>query len=229
MAEEPEVIREQMERTRASLSEKLKALEQHVAGAVQGATDAVAETVGTVKETVQATVSTVKENVQATAKTVQEAFDISLQFQRRPWLMLGGSMLVGYMAGTMLQRRRAPRVQSTAAAVCAGPIAGKHHEASQAHTSEPEHGTFHEAGWMDKLSAAVEPELAKLKGLAIGATMGVLRDMVAKSVRGEMGGKLRGIIDDATERLGGRPIEQPILPMEESKASYGPSCTAGIG
>jgi phosphate uptake regulator len=74
MDDSPEVIRLQMEETRASLSEKLETLEQQVVGTVQDARAAVTDTVETVKEAVHETVETVK-----------DTFDIGAQMQRHPW------------------------------------------------------------------------------------------------------------------------------------------------
>ena len=62
MEDAPEVIRQQMEDTRASLSEKLESLEQQVVGTVHDARDAVADTV----------------------QSVKDAFDIKLQTRRHP-------------------------------------------------------------------------------------------------------------------------------------------------
>ena len=83
--ENEDVIREQMEDTRTSLTEKLETLESQVASTVQGATTNVAETVEAVKETVEAvkdtvqqTVTTVKESVEETICAVKETVQDSL-------------------------------------------------------------------------------------------------------------------------------------------------------
>src|SRR4051812_17988281 len=81
--EEAERIRQQMNETRADLTEKLEVLEQQVVG----------------------TVETVKESV----NTVQHVFDLKYQMQERPWAIMAGAaavgLLVGYSTGRHVPRR----------------------------------------------------------------------------------------------------------------------------
>jgi hypothetical protein len=46
----------------------------------------------------------------------------------------------------------------------------------------------------------------KLKGLAIGAALGVARDAVTKSLPGNYAPQLGEAFDDMTKRLGGKPV-----------------------
>jgi hypothetical protein len=98
MDNQPEVTREDLDETRASLSEKLETLEQQVVHSVHGATNAVNETVASVKDAVHDTVATVK-----------ETFDLPLQVRRRPWVMVGGSIALGYFGCYLLRRRDSDR------------------------------------------------------------------------------------------------------------------------
>jgi hypothetical protein len=82
MAEEPEVIRRQIEQTRSSLTEKLETLEAQV------------------KETVEAVTSTVK--------SVKRAIDVERQVREHPLAMTGGALLFGVAAGYVLTARRGP-------------------------------------------------------------------------------------------------------------------------
>lgn len=120
MDSESQVIREQMDQTRASLTDKLEELENKVMGSVQGASNAVRETVEevmhtvesvketvhdtveTVKGTVQETVDTVKGSVSDTVDTVRETFDIQHQVDKHPWMMMAGATAVGFIAGTLM-------------------------------------------------------------------------------------------------------------------------------
>jgi len=214
--ENEELIRHQMEDTRTSLTEKLETLEQQVVATVQEATSAVSETVATVKEsveetvtsvkdTLQDTVSTVKDSVEGTVSAVQDgvknALDIPAHVDRYPWFMMGGSVVLGYALGTMFSPRRPPT---------ATPRAGSPRSSSRTH-----HGNGGvrdgRAGsspapvsWVRALG--LEPELAKLKGLALGAALGTVREMVIKAVPEEMGHQLKDIIDNVTQKLGGQPI-----------------------
>src|SRR5262249_47026222 len=102
MDDKTEVICHNIEETRSALSDKVEALEEQVVDTVQGTTSAVAETVDTVKEAVQETVEQVRETVQGTVEAVKETFDIRLQYERHPWLMFGGSVGLGFLAGKLL-------------------------------------------------------------------------------------------------------------------------------
>jgi uncharacterized protein YjbJ (UPF0337 family) len=229
MAEDPEVIRAQMEQTRASLTEKLEALESQVVGTVQEATSAVADTVETIKEAAQETVGTVKDTVHDTVESVRETFDVRLQFQRRPWFMVGGSVLLGYLAGSLVDgrgRRRRRPLMGNAAAPSSNRVAEPPRELMASAPPRPvSNGLGH------KLSEALQPELERLKGIAIGALIGIVRDVTASSINGEVGDQLREAFDNVTERLGGRTFKQPILPELEqglSKREGPPDRAEGI-
>ena len=111
--ENEDVIRDQMEDTRTSLSDKLESLEQKVASTVAGATSSVTDTVDSVKETVKETVNSVRDTVQGTISAVQDtvhkgvdavkhAFDIRGHVEHYPWLMFGGSVLTGFALGSLI-------------------------------------------------------------------------------------------------------------------------------
>jgi hypothetical protein len=114
--ENEDVIREQMEDTRTSLSDKLEKLEQKVVTTVEDTTSAVTDTVMAVKETVQdttsavtdtvaqvkdsvaETVSTVSDTVKGGLTSVRDFFSIS----KNPWVGMGGSILAGFLASKLL-------------------------------------------------------------------------------------------------------------------------------
>src|SRR5262249_39701668 len=92
MAEEPDVIRQQIDETRESLTEKLETLEGQVKDAVSTVTDTietvkstVENTVESVKSGVENTVETVKSSLSDTVDTVKETFDLSRHVDRHPW------------------------------------------------------------------------------------------------------------------------------------------------
>jgi uncharacterized protein YoxC len=118
VAEEPEVIQEQMEETRSALADKLGALTEKITGTVEGVQETVQETVesisGTVEsvqeavshtvEAVSETVENVGETAQAAVENVKEAFNFPKQFDNHPWLFVGGSILLGFVGGKLLLR-----------------------------------------------------------------------------------------------------------------------------
>jgi ElaB/YqjD/DUF883 family membrane-anchored ribosome-binding protein len=214
--DEPEVIRQQMEETRASLTEKLETLEQQVVDTVQGATTAVTETVESVKEAVQETVETVKDTFQGTVETVKDTFDLRRQVDQHPWLMVGGAAALGYAAGSLLPRAETGRRDFRHHASLLHSNGGvRRHAADEA--IPPPQARPAEPSRLSSLAGTFGPEIDRLKGLAIGALMGLVRDMVARSAPPSLSSQLTDVMNDFTLKLGGQPLRGSIL--EESARS----------
>lgn len=98
MDDTPEIIRQQMGETMLQLSEKLETLQQQVTETVQSTGTAVNATVGAVQETVE----TVTGAVQHAVHSVSNAFDLKRQIHQHPWLVIGGSVALGYLASELL-------------------------------------------------------------------------------------------------------------------------------
>lgn len=100
--ESPELIEKQMEQTRASLTDKVVALEQQVVGTLHTATS----TVETVRHMVHDTVSSVKTGVQDSIHGLKdglrEALDVRPTIQSHPWAAVGGATAVGFVTGLMV-------------------------------------------------------------------------------------------------------------------------------
>jgi len=187
--ENEDVIREQMEETRTSLTEKVEALEQKVVNKVQETTEAVAETVTTVKESVQESVETVK-----------HWLDIKGHVQEHPWAMVGGSLAVGFVAGALVPEKVSV-VEALAPA--ASPKKLHHNGGSVRRTQQAVPAT----SWLSQF----EPELAKLKHLALGAALGTIREMISSNLPPEMGHQVRELIDNVTTKIGGEPLPSSDL------------------
>ncbi len=220
---EPEVIREQMQETRTALTEKLDTLQQKVADTVESITTPVTETVQTVKEAVSDTVESVKETVSGTVETVKETFDLSRQVERHPWPMMLGSFATGFLLGKILPSpfEREWTAGRASDDVAAGMSAAGHphngfHRALDRREMERElekeeapraEGPGLLSGLADKFSG----ELDQLKGMAIAAGVGLVRDLITQSVHGEMGDRIKGWMDHLTESLGGKPFREPLV------------------
>src|SRR5579885_2433435 len=110
--ESPEVIEHEMEQTRASLTDKVAALEQQVLGTIQNASDTVSNIVDTVKTVVPETLTSVKdtltESVSEVSEKVRSAFDVSQHTRDYPWAMVGGSTALGFVTGLLVFGRSTP-------------------------------------------------------------------------------------------------------------------------
>jgi ElaB/YqjD/DUF883 family membrane-anchored ribosome-binding protein len=197
MENEAALIRQQMTETRTALTEKLETLEEEVAAKVKGTTETVAETVETVKDAVQDTVSTVKETVESTVETVKDTFDVPRQVERHPWVMFGGAVALGFVGGKILERLSAPPVGYAAASYL--PPAP---ESAASYPAPAPSGP----GLGSQLFETLKPALSKLGGLAIGATAGLVGEMIRDAAPEQLRPKLNEVIDDVTLALGGTPV-----------------------
>jgi len=232
MEDHPEVIEKQMAETRAALTEKLEALESKVADTmsattdvVQDATDVVSGTVETVKETVEAvkesvqdTVEAVTESVQSTVRSVGEAFNLTLQTERHPWLVFGGSVVLGCVTGWALSppRRREEHVSShKGEGTRHGPK--KHSNGASAQRAAPksEPQPAKDAAFNSSLGWLGE-QLSGLRNLAVSALLGTIRDMARRSVPESIGNRIAEEVDAITTRMGAQPIQGQVLSGEKS-------------
>jgi len=239
-----------MEETRVSLTDKIETLEntlkdtvqqtlhtatdtvENVTGDVQetveNVKDAVAGSVEAVKETVQETVESVKETVHSTVESVKEAFNLRRHVERHPWAMLGGALALGFLGGRLLsgaQRRRQSRRShrdehafsgsDTAANVFAPTQAPERRQEAEQQPEEQK------PSWLGQIGENFGEELSKLKGLALGATFGVLRDMLATSIPEQMKPQLTDVINNVTTKLGGRVFQGPVFETNEDESNQG--------
>jgi ElaB/YqjD/DUF883 family membrane-anchored ribosome-binding protein len=220
MADEPEpqVIRQQMEVQRAALDEKLETLENRIVATVENAREAVAETVTSVKEGFRDSVDSVKDTVETSVHAVQDTFDLPAQVERHPWAMFGGAVAVGFVAGCVLNRTGA----SPAATVAAGPLSAAGPAPSSVsraapawqHPSEkqvPSAPPAPRESWADNLARMFAPEFQKLKSLAVGALMGVVREMVSDPLPDQMRPQAAEFFDNITTKLGGEVVAREAV------------------
>jgi len=202
--ENEELIREDMEKTRESLTEKLETLEKKLVDSVQGATSAVKETMSSVKETMHEGVESAK-----------AAVDIPAHVEKQPWLMLGGSVLAGYILGTLLENRKQPdalpppQPQPFKSSQQHGPGNG-HSKREKRETPAPQPKR---ESWF----AMLEPEVNHIKGLALGVALGTVREMLTEQVPPHLADELRGVIDAVTKKVGGEPLPAADFEFAKSK------------
>jgi len=247
--DDPEVIRRQMEVQRASLAEKVEALEQKMVQTVQStletvqtAKDAVTETVETVKDTVQSSVESVKDtftssvesvkdSVHSSVESVKDTLNVEHQVEQHPWAMFGGSVVLGFLGGLLINKltepnRRFPdhpqslytgaeswsRPQPSASSYA--PSSSRFTGSTEAPAQQPAASSTPvqpEHPWLAELSQTFAPEIQKVKGLAIGALVGAVRDLVAQSVPEQFRPQLNEVMDNMTTKLGGEPVQPQFL------------------
>src|SRR5579871_1261930 len=104
-------IRGQMDETQSQLSDKLESLKHHVSETVQATGASVNATIRAVQETV--------ETVTGAVHSVSNALNVPRQIDRHPWLALGGSVVLGYLAAELLDRsKNSAQRAETAMASC---------------------------------------------------------------------------------------------------------------
>jgi len=196
MASETEVIREQMEGTRTALAEKVGLLEAQVTEKMQQASTTVADTVESVAETVD----NVKETVEGTVQAVKHTFDLQWHADHHPWLLVGGSVVLGLLGGRILRgpserpRSRGRTREAPPAALPAPPPPAPPAAETKPQSSAP--------GLLGRLGQ----EIGDLKQLGIGMALGVLREVVIRAVPAKVGPMLSDAVNSLTEKLGGKPL-----------------------
>jgi len=243
--DEMEVTKRQMEETRASLAAKLDTLESKVTETVQGATDAVntvkstvestvetvkesvEDTVSGIRDTVQGTVSGFKESVQDTVQSVKSAFDLEAHYQQHPWLMIGGSVALGFVGGMILHpapsapaASELPRTTGFGGSLNTGnttssPTAGNGHgHRSKKHDSQ--RSASKESGWIHSLMAQVSPEIDMLKNMAVSSLLNMAEEWITPNIPPAIKPQFKEMMGDITTKLTGSP------PKEHETASKAP-------
>jgi len=216
MDPEPEVIREDIEETRSNLTEKIEILEKEVIGGVKDAREAVADTVETVKDKVETTVENVKDTIQDTIQSVKDTFDLRRQMDAHPWVFVGAAAGAGFLLGALVP----PPRRLAHAGSYSGPGTFRESLSSLAGgpQGEPRHAD-HGPSVFTTLWQQFQPEVQQLKGLAIGAGIGLLRDMLKDSIPPSLSPQIENVLSNITTKLGGEEIRGPILPEDGSHES----------
>lgn len=197
MDQKSDEMKLEIDKTRSDLTEKLETLENEVLGTVHSVTSTVEETIDNVKETVQETVQTVKRN-----------FDLRYQVEQHPWPMVGGSVAAGFVAGCLMgEVRRGRQGQSYQPETYPSPS----YASSPSRPQEAAPPAERQPGVLDHLMHQFEPEIRKVKEMAIGTVFGLVRDMLKQAVPAALAAKVGEVFDSATTKLGGQPVSGPVV------------------
>jgi ElaB/YqjD/DUF883 family membrane-anchored ribosome-binding protein len=189
--ESPELIEQEMAATRASLTNKVAALESTVIGTLQQAATAVQETVQTVKSAVTDTTATVKTALSDTSSTVKdtlkgsvdtvsegvkEMFDVKTHVRDNPAAALGLAAAAGFVTGLLVFRKEQPAVPAVSTA---------HGFASTAYTPAPPAAapaTARRPGWVDDLFEMFGEEAKKIGTQALTTLAAAIRQNIDTEV-----------------------------------------------
>jgi ElaB/YqjD/DUF883 family membrane-anchored ribosome-binding protein len=223
-------IRSQMDETRTSLTEKLEKLEQKVTDTVQGTVQqmqgtvqSVGDTVENVKHAVVDTVQNVKTSVQDTVHAVGEALSISHHVERHPWAMVAGATALGFVGGYILMQksgdaRAEEKFRHLAASQ--GRVPASQYDSSSHFAPEipsprvATSATTHDmrgSGHSNAFAEWLKPAASQVQSLAVGAALGLMRDMLVRAVPKPMSGQVTELVDGLTSSLGGQVIRGSLL------------------
>jgi len=192
---------------REAMADKIERLESQVTEKVDEATSAVTHAVDTVTGTVQTSVD-----------TVRDFFDVRSHVNHYPWAMLGGSVALGMLGGYLLPKpghtngfswrtsgsSTPPYLREPARTYEAPGLTRRAEEPSS------------RSSWLGDLKTQLEPELVKLRTLAVGTLLGLVRDALVEASPDPLKQELHGIMDKLTTKFGGEPITGPILSSTEN-------------
>jgi ElaB/YqjD/DUF883 family membrane-anchored ribosome-binding protein len=174
-----DVMREQIDQTRSSLTEKLETLEADVKETVENAREAVEGA----REAVQETISSVTETVHDATETVKRNLNLEYQVNRHPWAMLGLSLVSGVALGVFLGgRMKADRrvAQRLSAAPVEPPERAERASAPARSPLTPEKPN--RPGFMNKLTSQFSAEFEEAEDLVITTLVGVFHNVAKKSI-----------------------------------------------
>jgi ElaB/YqjD/DUF883 family membrane-anchored ribosome-binding protein len=175
-------MREGIHNTRADMADKLEALENRMIGTVQSA-----------QETVQDSIQSAKDAV----ASVKRTFDIKHQVEEHPWAMVGGCVLAGLAVGYYIPSR-SPRVSSIPEIV------------PESDNADPPPTPPAPAAPPPSLLEPFQDEIDKVKGMAIGFVMGLVRDSLKVSAP-QLAPNIDQLMNGLTTKLGGTTVD-PLTP-----------------
>jgi len=219
MEDQNESILKDMEQTRTALTEKLEALEttvtekvQPVTQAVERVTEAAADIVTNVKETVQGVTEKVEETIQSVAST----FSLKRHTEEHPWLVFSLSATAGCMLGSFLGTRSSGRKRFSGQ-FSAFPREKHEKGGGNGSSRQPEPAPAKRAKDEGKKERWFEEPLRHLKGLAVSALMGAIRDLAVRAAPGALGERIATEVDTMTNRMGAEPIRGHVLADEPER------------
>jgi ElaB/YqjD/DUF883 family membrane-anchored ribosome-binding protein len=144
-------------------------------------------------DSVQSAHDTVKDSLQSakdTVASVKRTFDLKHQVEQRPWTMVGGCFLAGLVVGHLFPRDRPKSYVENVSITPAAPMPRQAEPPSRPGVLEP-----------------FQQEIDKVKEIAIGYVMGLVRDSIKESVP-QLASKIDDLMNGLTTKLGGEPAQR---------------------
>jgi ElaB/YqjD/DUF883 family membrane-anchored ribosome-binding protein len=192
-------IRQQITRTRSSLVQKIDSLEKQVKATIDGSAESF------------------KEKVEQVAQSVKETFDLRRQLEEHPWAMLGGSLVVGYLAGRVVSRGRGISSTTAKTATADGHVASSLEPPPAATelpaTDQPSSATCSyrtesknsAPTFLEQFTQQLAPELNELKALAIRAAAEFLREVIEQALESARSSHVPRATEDAPRHADSAP------------------------
>jgi hypothetical protein len=190
----------QLEETKLQLTDKLGTLEQQVSQTVETASTAVAATV----EAVQGTVESVTGAVGDAVHGMHDAFDLRHQIEKHPFLVLGGAVVVGYLAaGYFKTPADSNQSQSRAADFANGDHFRYDNPQPQSYSPPPQQNP------QPAVAAPPIPSpLDSLKTLAMSTLMGSMQGIAMRAIPEIVGLVIGNIVGQQTQQHREPPAEE---------------------
>jgi len=210
------VIRDEMEQTRASLADKLGALETQVRETVSGAAEAVNSTVEGVKEAVSSVsdgvkevVGSVSETVESVTESVTDTFNVPKHVENNPWLAFGAAVAAGVVLSQLTRMVHLPAPHPAAspertpdpraAFVPAQPPPQQHEESILGSVGSGAIEAIE--GMMPDVKGVMNTVVSGLGGMAVGTVMNVIRELATESVPEQWKGEVSKLVNQVSDQL----------------------------
>jgi len=119
--------------------------------------DGLTDKLGKLEDHLSDTVQSVTDSVQS----ARDSIDLKLQVSRRPWTFVAGATALGILGGFRMPSRAAARAEEKCATP---PVAQERKQAA-------------------KQGNRLDPEFARLKNFALGALVGLVREVISREAK----------------------------------------------
>jgi hypothetical protein len=186
------------------------------------------------KTTVEDTIANVKATVHETVDTVKRTFDIEYQVSRHPFGCMTATLASGFVIGYLMGGPR--RREFAGAPICPPeslslpePVASRMGSMATLRPSGVGPVLQSESAPAQQESTRFlgkfDSELHKVKELLIGGLMGLVRDMVKQNLPPALAPHVEQIMDSATSKLGGQPLESPVVSLSKGNGWHSASAS----